>query len=60
MESRYLSSLFKDISEDDLIYYAEERQRALSTRDLEKKYLLQLDTDSRKNLKRIHRLQSLI
>jgi hypothetical protein len=60
MESRYLSSLFKDISEGDLIYYAEERQRALSTRDLEKKYLLQLDTDSRKNLKRIHRLQSLI
>lgn len=60
MESRYLSSLFKDISEDDLIYYAEERQRALSTRDLEKKYLLQLDAYSRKNLKRIHRLQSLI
>lgn len=60
MESRYLSSLFKDIPEDDLIYYAEERQRALSTRDLEKKYLLQLDADSRKNLKRIHRLQSLI
>lgn len=60
MQSRYLSSLFKDISEGDLIYYAEERQRALSTRDLEKKYLLQLDTDSRKNLKRIHRLQSLI
>ena len=39
MGSRYLSSLFKDISEDDLVYYAEERQKALSTRDLEKKYL---------------------
>ena len=36
---------FKDIPEDDLIYYAEERQRALSTRDLEKKYLLQPDAD---------------
>ena len=60
MESKYLSSVFKDISEDDLIYYAEEKQKSLSTRDLEKKYLLQSDTDARKNLKRIHRLQSLI
>ena len=39
VESRYLSSLFKGISEDDLIYYAKERQKALSTRDLEKTYL---------------------
>lgn len=39
MESRYLSSLFKGISEDDLMYYAKERQKALSTRDLEKTYL---------------------
>ena len=31
-----------------------------STRGLEKKYLLQQDHDSRKNIKRIHRLQSLI
>ena len=60
MESMYLSSVFKDISEDDLIYYAEEKQKSLSTRDLEKKYLLQSDIDARKNLKRIHRLQSLI
>lgn len=60
MESKYLSSVFKDISEDDLIYYAEEKQKSLSTRDLEKKYLLQSDDDARKNLKRIHRLQSLI
>lgn len=60
MESMYLSSIFKDISEDDLIYYAEEKQKSLSTRDLEKKYLLQSDADARKNLKRIHRLQSLI
>ena len=60
MESKYLSSVFKDISEDDLIYYAEEKQKSLSTRDLEKKYLLQSDTNARKNLKRIHRLQSLI
>ena len=60
MESNYLLSVFKDISEDDLIYYAEEKQKSLSTRDLEKKYLLQSDTDARKNLKRIHRLQSLI
>ena len=60
MESKYLSSVFKDISEDDLIYYAEEKQKSLSTRDLEKKYLLQSNTDARKNLKRIHRLQSLI
>ena len=56
MKSMYLSSLFKDIPEDDLIYYAEERQKALSTRDLEKKYLLQPDADTRKNLKRIRRL----
>lgn len=60
MESKYLLSVFKDISEDDLIYYAEEKQKSLSTRDLEKKYLLQSDADARKNLKRIHRLQSLI
>lgn len=60
MDSMYLSSVFKDISEDDLIYYAEEKQKSLSTRDLEKKYLLQSDTDTRKNLKRIHRLQNLI
>ena len=60
MESMYLSSVFKDISENDLIYYAEEKQKSLSTRDLEKKYLLQQDADARKNLKRIHRLQSLI
>jgi hypothetical protein len=52
----YLSSLFKDIPEDDLVYYAEERQKALSTRDLEKKYLLQPDADTRKNFKRIRRL----
>lgn len=39
MESKYLSSVFKDISEDDLIYYAEEKQKSLSTRDLEKTYL---------------------
>lgn len=39
MESMYLSSVFKDISEDDLVYYAEKRQKALSTRDLEKTYL---------------------
>ena len=56
MESMYLSSVFKDISEDDLIYYAEEKEKSLSTRDLEKKYLLQSDIDARKNLKRIHRL----
>ena len=60
MESKYLSSVFKNISEDDLIYYAEEKQKSLSTRDLEKKYLLQSGDDARKNLKRIHRLQSLI
>lgn len=60
MESKYLSSVFKDISEDDIIYYAEEKQKSLSTRDLEKKYLLQSGDDARKNLKRIHRLQSLI
>ena len=60
MESKYLLSVFKDISEDDLIYYAEEKQKSLSTRDLEKKYLLQSGDDARKNLKRIHRLQSLI
>ena len=39
MQSMYLSSVFKDISEDDLVYYAEERQKSLSTRDLEKTYL---------------------
>lgn len=60
MKSMYLLSVFKDISEDDLVYYAEERQKALSTRDLEKKYLLQPGADTRKNLKRIRRLQSLI
>lgn len=60
IESMYLSSVFRDISEDDLVYYAEERQKALSTRDLEKKYLLRPDADIRKNTKRIRRLQSLI
>ncbi len=44
-----------------ILYIMQKKEtKALSTRDLEKKYLLQPDADTRKNFKRIRRLQSLI
>lgn len=45
---------------DDITIKPSENNELVSTRDLEKKYLLQPDADTRKNLKRISRLQSLI
>ena len=55
-------TLIKDLgfNIDDITIKPSKNSKFASTRDLEKKYLLQSDDDARKNLKRIHRLQSLI
>ena len=55
-------TLIKDLgfNIDDITIKPSKNSKFVSTRDLEKKYLLQSDDDARKNLKRIHRLQSLI
>ena len=53
MQSMYLSSLFKDISEDDLVYYAKERQKALTTRDIQDLFLFRnqkIKINSAKNI----------
>lgn len=56
------ATLIKDLgfNIDDITIKPSKNSKFVSTRDLEKKYLLQPDADTRKNFKRIRRLQSLI